>query len=417
MIEECFDVAVIGGGPAGMMAAGRAGESGAKVVLLEKNNRLGAKLLLTGKGRCNITQAEFDNRKFVEKFGQGGDFLFSPLSLFGVKETIEFFEKRGLKLKTERGQRVFPVSDKAQDALRVLMNYLQQNQVKIMTGVGVTGLRKKDKRIIKAILRDQEVVADKYIICTGGRACPRSGSTGQGFLWAKKLGHAITDLRPALTPLEIKEKWVKEAQGLSLKNVKIKVIQGGKKKEEAFGEALFTHFGLSGPIVLDLSKKVGELLKKGEVKLSIDLKPALDFIKLDNRVQRDFKKYNNKLFRNSLDDLLPKKMVSIIAKLSGIKLEKKVNAITRQERNDLVRLLKNVEMTVSNVCGFDKAIVTSGGISLKEIDSRTMKSKLIDNLFFAGEIIDLDGPTGGYNLQLCWSTGYLAGQSSAKRLT
>ncbi len=415
MTEERFDVAVIGGGPAGMMAAGRAGELGARVVLLEKNNGLGTKLLLTGKSRCNLTQAEFNNRKFVEKFGKKGDFLFSPFSLFGVKETIEFFEKRGLRLKTERGQRVFPVSDRAQDVLRVLTDYLKKNQVEVMVNAKVSGLRKKDSRIIKAILKDKEIVADKYIICTGGKSYPKTGSTGQGFLWAKKLGHTITELRPALTPLEIKESWVKEAQGLSLKNVSIKVIQGAKKKDEAFGEALFTHFGLSGPIVLDLGKKAGELLKRGEVKLIIDLKPGLDFIKLDNRIQRDFKKYNNKLFRNSLNDLLPQKMIPIIARLSGIKLEKKVNAITRQERNTLVKLLKNVEMTVSRVCGFDKAIITSGGVSLKEIDSKTMKSRLIDNLFFAGEIIDLDGPTGGYNLQFCWTTGYLAGQSSVNR--
>ena len=413
MNENYFDVIVIGGGPAGIMAAGRAGELGAKVALLEKNQKLGKKLLLTGKGRCNITHAELNVRKFVKAFGKKGNFLFSPFSLFGIKDTIEFFEKRGLKLKTERGQRIFPKSDRAQDVLSVLMDYLKQSNVNLITNAKVTRLQKKGNKILKAILKNKEIVADKYIIATGGKTYPETGSTGNGLLWAEKLGHTVSELSPALTPLIMKDKWIKHVQGLSLKNVRITVLQNNKKVDTRLGEVLFTHFGLSGPIILEMSSKIGDLLKKGEVKLSLDLKPGLDFSKLDNRIQRDFQKYSNKLFRNSLNDLLPQKMVPLIVKLSEINPNKKVNAINRSERQKLVKIFKNIEMTVGKLSGFKKAIITKGGISLKEIDSKTMKSKLIDNLFFAGEILDLDGPSGGYNLQVCWTTGYLAGQSSA----
>jgi hypothetical protein len=413
MNENHFDVIVIGGGPAGMMAAGRAGELGARVGLLEKNQKLGKKLLLTGKGRCNITHAELNIRKFVKAFGKRGDFLFSPLSLFGVKNTIEFFEKRGLKLKTERGQRIFPKSDKAQDVLNVLMHYLKQSNVNLITNARVIKLQKKENKVLKAILKDKEIIADKYIIATGGKSYPQTGSTGVGLLWAEKLGHTISELSPALTSLIIKDKWIKYVRGLSLKNVRITVLQNNKKKITKLGEALFTHFGLSGPIILEMSSKIGDLLKKGEVKLSLDLKPGLDFSKLDRRIQRDFQKYSNKLFRNSLNDLLPQKMIPLIVKLCEINPNKKVNAINKPERQKLVKIFKNIEMIVEKLSGFQKAIITKGGISLKEIDSKTMKSKLIDNLFFAGEILDLDGPSGGYNLQICWTTGYLAGQSSA----
>jgi predicted Rossmann fold flavoprotein len=333
--------------------------------------------------------------------------------LFGVKNTIEFFEKRGLKLKTERGQRIFPKSDKAQDVLNVLMHYLKQSNVNLITNARVIKLQKKENKVLKAILKDKEIIADKYIIATGGKTYPQTGSTGNGLLWAEKLGHTISELSPALTSLIMKDKWIKHVKGLSLKNVRITVIQNNRKEDTRLGEALFTHFGLSGPIVLEMSSKIGDLLKKGEVKLSLDLKPGLDFSKLDSRIQRDFQKYSNKLFRNSLNDLLPQKMIPLIVKLCEINPNKKVNAINKPERQKLVKIFKNIEMIVEKLSGFKKAIITKGGISLKEIDSKTMKSKLIDNLFFAGEILDLDGPSGGYNLQICWTTGYLAGQSSA----
>jgi len=413
--KTIFDVVVIGGGPAGMMAGGRAGELGAKVLLLEKNAALGRKLLLTGKGRSNITKAEFNPRELLKKYGREGDFLLYPLSIFGVKETIDFFEKKGLKTKVERGKRIFPQSDRASDVLNILISYLKKGKVEIMTNSEVKKIIKKEKKIVKIILSGgREILAKNYIISTGGKSYPGTGSTGEGYQWAKELGHKVNKLRPALVPLRIKENWPKTAQGLSLKNVELTVFQNNKKQDSRFGELLFTHFGVSGPIVLDLSGKVGELLEKGEVKLVLDLKPALDFQTLDKRLQSDFSKYSQKLFKNSLSDLLPQKLIPIIVELSGINPEKKVNEITREERQKLVRLLKGLEMRVISLLGFETAIVTSGGVSLKEIDSKTMKSKLIENLFFAGEIIDLKGPTGGYNLQLCWSTGHLAGQSVAK---
>ena len=273
---------------------------------------------------------------------------------------------------------------------------------------------KEGNKIAKVILKDgREFSAGNYVVTTGGKSFPGTGSTGDGYRWLEKLGHKIEKLRPALVPLRIEENWVKFAQGLSLKNVKLTVFQNDKKQDSRFGEMLFTHFGVSGPIILDLSSKIGELLEKGEVGLSLDLKPALDFITLDKRLQSDFSKYSNKLFRNSLDDLLPQKLIPVFVKLSGINPEKKTHEITKKERQLLVKLLKGIKMQVSGLLGFDMAIITAGGVSLKEIDARTMKSKVIDNLFLAGEIINLHGPTGGYNLQLCWSTGYLAGRNSA----
>jgi len=413
--KTIFDVAVIGGGPSGMMAGGRAGELGAKVALLEKKVGLGRKLLLTGKGRSNLTRAEFNPKELVKKYGREGDFLLYPLSIFGVEKTIDFFEKKGLKTKVERGKRVFPQSDSACDVLKILISYLKKGGVEIMTGSEVKEIVCDKNKIEKVILKKgQEIFAKNYIIATGGRSYPGTGSTGAGYKWLGKLGHKINKLSPALVPLKIKENWPRLAQGLSLKNIELAVFWKNKKQDSRFGEMLFTHFGISGPIVLDLSEKVGELLERGEVKLVLDLKPALDFETLDKRLQSDFSKYSNKIFKNSLSDLLPQKMIPVIVELSGINPGKKVNEITREERQKLVKLLKGLEMRVSSLLGFETAIVTSGGVSLKEIDSKTMKSKLIGNLFLAGEIIDLHGPTGGYNLQLCWSTGYLAGQSSAR---
>ncbi len=410
MLKKTYDVAVIGGGAAGIMAAGKAAESGAKTILIEKNNTLGKKLLITGKGRCNITNAEFDLKKMIKNYGEKGKFLFNCFSVFGVKDTIDFFEKLSLKTKIERGKRVFPVSDKSESVLKVLIKYLKENNVVIKYNTKVIGIKKENNKIQKIVVKKntkEDIIAKKYILCTGGKSYPLTGSSGDGFKWAKKLGHTIEKPVPSLTPIKTEEKWVKSLQGLSLKNVQIKVEENNKKILEEFGECLFTHFGLSGPVILDISRKLD---KKKNLKLIIDLKPALDFNKLDKRIIRDFEKHQNKAFRNSLDDLLPKKMTKLVAKMSGINLEKKSHSITKKERHNLVNLLKNIQLTVTGLMGFDYAIITSGGVSLKEINEKSMKSKIIDNLFFAGEIIDIDGPTGGYNLQVCWSTGYLAGK-------
>ena len=417
-MEEKYDIAVIGGGPAGMMAAGKAGESGGRVVLIEKNAGLGKKLLITGKGRCNLTHLETNNKLFSMAFGKQGDFLLSGLSVFDILKTMKFFESKGLKLKQERDKRIFPQNDKSQSVLKILEKYLKEQKVEILKNAEVDKIETKDNKIQKIILENKrQIKAKNYILATGGKSYPLTGSTGSGYKWAQKMGHKIIKPEPALTPLRIKEKWIKQVQGLSLKNVSIDILFNGKLQKGLFGEALFTHFGISGPIILSMSKKIGELIKKGDVKLILDLKPALDSAKLNKRIQRDFAKYRNRMLRNALDDLLPQKLIPIIIQLSKISQNKKASSVTKKERSDLAKIIKGIKITVIGLAGFEKAIITTGGIDLKEIDGKTMKSKIIDNLYFAGEIINLDGPSGGYNLQLCWTTGYLAGQSAAKKLS
>lgn len=444
MIEnnlDKFDVAVIGGGPTGMIAAGRAAELGARVVLLEKNASLGKKLLITGKGRCNITQAEFNDKEIINKFGRQGKFLFSSLASFGPEEVIAFFESRKVATKIERGGRVFPVSDKAQDVLRVLQKYLEKNKVEIIYNAQVASFDIASvvagKKITSVSLTEQgymspekqaltptrKIYADKFILCTGGKSYPTTGSTGDGYQWVKDLGHTVIETAPALVPVKTKELWVKDIQGLSLKNVAIKLFLNNKKpaylptgqavrtgkQDSRFGEMMFTHFGLTGPIVLDLSKKAGELARQGEVVISIDLKPALTQDQLDMRLQKDFRENSNKDFINYLPELLPQKMIATIVALSGIDSRKKINLVTKDERKKLMELLKNLRLTYDGTTGYNQAIITSGGVDLHEVDSKTMQSRKIENLFLAGEILNLDGPTGGYNLQVCWSTGYAAG--------
>ncbi len=416
-MEQEYDIAVIGAGPAGMMAAGKAGESGCRVILIEKNTELGKKLLITGKGRCNLTHLEADNKLFSKPFGKQGDFLLSGLSVFNALKTISFFESKGLKLKQERGKRIFPRSDKSQNVLKVLEKYLKEQKIEILKNAEVDKIENQNNKIQKIILKNKkQIKAKNYILATGGKSYPITGSTGNGYKWAQKMGHKIIKPEPALTPLRIKEKWIRQTQGLSLKNVSIDILSNNKLQKGLFGEALFTHFGISGPIVLSMSKRIGELIKKGETKLILDLKPALDLAKLDKRIQRDFAKYRNKMLKNALDDLLPQKLIPIILQLSKIDQNKKASSITKKERGDLTKIIKGLEMTVIGLAGFEKAIITTGGVDLKQIDGKTMKSKIIDNLYFAGEIINLDGPSGGYNLQLCWTSGYLAGQSATKNL-
>ncbi|MBN2160924.1 MAG: NAD(P)/FAD-dependent oxidoreductase [Spirochaetes bacterium] len=407
------DIAVIGGGPAGMMAAGTAASRGANVVLIEKNRRTGKKLLLTGKGRCNITNADYDPQSFLSRFGKKGRYLHSALSSFGVEDAMNFFSERGLPLKIERGNRVFPESDSAADVARVLRDYLYEHGVRIMPGLDVRKINNDSRHIVSIIANSCMIEAGRYVLCTGGLSYPATGSTGAGLDFARDMGHTIVTPRPSLVPVILKEKWAGELEGLSIRNVSVSLYHDGKKTAEEFGEALFTSNGMSGPVIIDLSRNIGALLP-GRVELAIDLKPALDHKALDQRVQRDFRENPNRLFKNSLGKLLPASLIPVIIGLSGIDPDKKVNIISGDERKRLVRLLKDLRVGVAGIEGFDKAIITAGGVSLDGIDMRAMRSRIIDNLYFAGEILDIDGPTGGYNLQICWSTGYCAGMSAAK---
>ncbi len=409
-----FDIAVIGAGASGMMAAFWASQKGARVVLIDKNEEIGRKVALTGKGRCNITQENFTKENLVESLGKKGRFLLSSFYQFDVKKTKDFFQKIGIKLKTERGGRVFPQSDNAEEVIATFKRKIVENGVVLMRKTKPLSFEIKGNIIKKIITRKKEIAASQFIFCTGGKSYPTTGSTGDGYQWAKDFGHTIIEPIPALTPIRTINKWAEKLQGVSLKNVKLSVLLENKKQNERFGEMLFTHFGISGPIVLDISKEVGNLLKKGRVKISIDLKPALDFKELDQRVQKDFQKYQARKFINALDDLLPQKMIPTIIEISKINPEKKVGEISKEDRKRFVSLLKNLILNVDSLIGFDNAIVTSGGINLGEIDQKTMRSKKINNLYFAGEILDLDGPTGGYNLQISWTTGYIAGRSAAE---
>ena len=411
-------VIVIGGGPAGMMSAITSSEQGNEVILIEKNNVLGKKLAITGKGRCNITSS-LNIDEFIKNIPGNGRFLYSAFNNFNNTDIIDFIEKQGLKTKVERGNRVFPVTDKAIDVVNCFVKRLKELNVKINLNEEVIEILKDEKN--KAIGVDTNngiIKADKIILATGGKSYPLTGSTGDGYKMVKKLGHTITELKPSLVPLvTYEEEMHKSLQGLSLKNVSIKIVDILKNKEiyNDFGEMLFTHFGVSGPIILSASshlvryKNIIELLKNKQIKLFIDFKPALSREKLDQRILRDFEEEKNKSFKNSLDKLLPQKLIPEIIKQSKIDFEKKVNSITKSEREILINLLKQFEVTIRDFRPIEDAIITAGGISIKEINPKTMESKIVKDLYFAGEIIDVDAYTGGFNLQIAYSTGYVAG--------
>lgn len=398
-------VVVIGAGPAGLMAALKASENNL-VYLVEANEKVGKKLYITGKGRCNITNAK-DIGDFFDYIPGNPEFLYSSLYTFNNLDVMNYLESLDVPLKVERGDRVFPTSDKSSDIIAAFNKELIKRGVKIILNSKVKDILCTNKSITSVILQSgEEIKADSFILCTGGVSYPQTGSSGDGYKFAKKLGHNIIKPKPSLVPIEIKEDWIKDLQGLSLKNVELSVIKNNKTIFKEFGEMIFTHYGISGPIVLTSSRYVNS---KESYKIKIDLKPSLDLNTLDSRIQKDFIKYINKDFKNALIDLLPSKLIDVIIMLSGIPPEKKVNTITRDERKTLVSLLKNLEVNVKGLRSIDEAIVTAGGIDTKEIDSSTMKSKIIDNLYFAGEVIDVDAFTGGYNVQIALSTGYLAG--------
>lgn len=408
-------IVVIGGGAAGLMAAGRAAEKGGNVVLLEKNSNLARKILISGKGRCNVTNSA-EIQEIINNFPGNGRFLYSALHRFSNEDLVRFFEKRGVKLKTERGGRIFPVSDSSQDIVNALRTYCQSNGVDICLNQKVVEILTRDNQISGVKIDDGRVITtNKIIICTGGCSYPGTGSTGDGFIWAEKLSHKVNELLPALVPLVSNEPWIKNLQGLALKNVNAAIFAGEKKLREEFGEMLFTHFGVSGPIILTLSRDVVSLLKKNQNSrpvLTIDLKPALTEEQLDNRIQRDFHKFQRKQLKNSLNELLPQKLIPIIIELSSIDENKFVHQITKSERLELIKTIKSLRLNISGTRSISEAIVTSGGVDIREINPKTMESKLISGLYFAGEIIDIDAKTGGYNLQAAFSTGYLAGEEA-----
>ena len=414
---ESYDLIVVGGGPAGIFAAGFAARRGLRVLLLERNARCGAKLLITGKGRCNITHAEEDPRRLAEVFGREGRALLTALYAFGVDQVVDFFEKRGLQLKRERGGRIFPASGDAAQVQKVLDGFLRETGVVVKTSCQVLQIRRHGDRISSLLTSCGEFVASSYLLATGGKSYPETGSTGDGYRWAAEFGHRLVAPRPALMPLLLEADWTAEVSNFNLKNVRITATQGQKVIAERFGEAFFTRKGIGGPIVLDMSLAVADALKAGEVSLKLDLKPAVDEQTFDRRLQRELADNQNRNFAKALDGLLPKALIPIFLRLSHIAPDKKCHSVTREERGRLLGLFKGLELPVAGAEGFKKAIVTAGGVALKDIDMRTMRSKLIDNLYFAGEMIDLDAPTGGYNLQLCWSTGYLAASSIAASIT
>lgn len=415
------DLIVVGGGAAGVMAALVAAKKGAAVVLIEKNKSLGRKLAITGGGRCNLTN-QADIGELIKNTPGNGRFLYSAFQRFGPEDVIRLFEDElGVKLKVERGRRVFPVSDQAQEVVAAIGRELQRLRVTVLTSTKVTSLMidEAEKRVTGVRCENEkEIQAPAVIIATGGLAYPGTGSTGDGLLWAKAVGHTLVPCFPSLVPLVTREEWPKQLEGLSLTNVNLTVWQDQKKLTAEFGEMLFTSFGVSGPIVLSVSRLVAPLVAQepGSVILKIDLKPALDEIELDLRVQRDFNEFSRKQFKNALDELLPQKIIPVIINLSGIEPQKPVHQITREERIRLVRLLKNLTLTVERTRPFTEAIVTAGGVSTKEINPKTMESRLIAGLYFAGEVVDVDAYTGGFNLQIAFSMGYVAASEAVRKI-
>lgn len=403
------NVIVVGGGAAGMMAAVFAARNGQNVQLLEKNEKLGKKLFITGKGRCNITNAA-DIEDLFTAVTSNPKFLYSGFYSFTNQQVIDFFEELGVKTKIERGERVFPVSDHSSDVIAAFSRELKSLGVSVSLHTEVRELLCEQDKVCGVLLTNgKKMKADAVIVATGGISYPSTGSTGDGYRFAKETGHRVTELLPSLVPMEVRQWYAKELQGLSLRNIEIRITDGKKKLYEEFGEMLFTHYGVTGPVILSASSVVGKTLRKKELTLHIDLKPALSEEQLDKRILREFDANHNKQYKNSIDSLFPAKLKPVMIELSEIEPEKKVNEITKEERQRLVHLIKDFTMTLTGLRSYNEAIITKGGVSVKEIDPGTMESKKMKGLYFAGEVLDLDAVTGGYNLQIAWSTGYLAG--------
>lgn len=409
--EPVYDVIVIGGGPAGMMAAGQAAARGAKVLLLEKNPDVGKKLLITGGGRCNITNAEENVRKLLINYKDSSKFLFSAFTQHSVTDTLKFFHNQGMDTKIEDNGRIFPTTDSAVTVQTILKNYLVKGKVKITTQTEVKEILKKNNEIIGLKLTNNTTLkAKSYILATGGKSRPETGSTGDGFNWLRALGHTITEPDVSLVPLTIKESWISDLAGITLDQIKITVRQNNKKQLNKTGKILFTHKGVSGPTILNLSRYIGELLNYGTVTINIDLFPNLNEGELDKNLIELFQT-SNKQFKNSLTTLLPSALSTVVINLIAVSPDTPSHSLTREERKSLVKILKSLPLTVKGLLGKDKAIITSGGVALTEINFKTMQSRLYSNMYIVGDLLNIDRPSGGYSLQLCWTTGYVAGQS------
>ncbi len=408
-----YEVLVIGGGASGMMAAGRAAEAGKRVLLLEKNTKLGEKLAITGGGRCNITNAEEDTRVFLSKYGAADKFLHSAFAQFGTKDTFSFFESRGLPLKVEAQKRAFPATERAADVVAVLAKYLKDGGVEVRTGVAVKKIVATDERIEKVETSAGDFSAASYILATGGVSHPETGSTGDGFAWLKELGHTVAEPTPTIVPLKVREGWVKELAGVSIPAMKITFFVHGAKTFSRTGPLLFTHFGISGPTVLNSAGKVADMLQEGSVTAHIDLFPELDQSALDKKMTELFDANKNKALKNILKDIMPPGTSDALLALAGVDPETKVHSVTKEDRKSLVELVKRVPLTITGLMGLDRAVVADGGLPLTEVDTRTMQSRRIGNLFITGDMLHIQRPSGGYSLQLCWTTGFVAGAQAS----
>lgn len=407
--KEKYDVAVIGGGAAGMMAAISVSRNGAKVVLIEKNSTLGKKLLLTGHGRCNLTHWHDSAREFIEKLGKKEKFLYSSLSAFGPQETIVFFNSLGLKTKIEKDGRVFPESDDSYDVLSALQRELKKNKVEILFNQNVAGLKTNGEKIEYIKTTSGKIYASNFILAIGGKSFPATGSSGDSYEWLSAIGHTISPPHPALVPIKTKEHWTQNLQGISLENVGIAIVANNKKISSYSGQIIFTHFGLSGPAIINASAEIARNISGKNIELEIDIFPNLSILELEEKMKKDFTASPKKSLKNYLAGLFPERLAREILFIANIEQSKKIADVSRSERANFARLMKGLSVTVSGTLCFDQAMITAGGVNLKEVDPKTMRSKIWKNLSFAGEILDLDGPTGGYNLQIAWTTGYTAG--------
>ncbi len=409
--SRTYDLIVIGGGPSGMMMAGRAADLGARVLLLEKNKVFGKKLKITGGGRCNITNAEFDVRKFLENFPESKEFLYSPFSKFSSKDTFTFFESKGLPLVVEGRKRAFPETQKATDVVAVMERFVKRNGIEVKMGVRVASIEKKDGKMVSVkTTKGEEFFGDNFAIATGGLAVPETGSTGDGLNILKKLGHAISQPNPNVVPLTTDEEWVHSLSGTTLSFMTIRFLQNGKAKVKKTGKILFTHFGVSGPLILNSAYEVKKMLAIGEVIASIDMFPDTEENELDRRVLKLFDKNKNKLTKNVLPEILPENLAKTILSLPDINLsEREVNSITKEERKKLVKKIKGLTFEITGTLGFDKAVIADGGVVLEEVNFKNMTSKLYPNLYLLGDVLNINRPSGGFSLQMCWTTGWVAG--------